>query len=230
MTKSLLQYYFPRYSESHIEKTLKKLFDKKILLRRTIDYEPIGRKREYVYYLSRKGANKVFFVSDLFGGVEEINIASGNPKFMFHDLCVSWVATMWEKQGEEYEDIYFNKIAIEARRSFLKINHVIPDLRITTEKDKTKKTYYVEIDNFSVQKKEWQQRSHLYREILNRSSYFLIVTTKYNEKRVNLLLETIERNIQSNVFITSIEEFYHSSYLANIWRKKNSAATTQIML
>ena len=125
LSKTLAIYLFRDYSPSHIEKTLKKLFDQKQLLRKMIESEPIKSGRQYVYYLSKKGAQKVLSISNDFAEVEEMNIGSGNVNFIYHDLCVSWIAAMWKKQSQEYKGILFDEMAIETRRSFLRSSYAI---------------------------------------------------------------------------------------------------------
>lgn len=219
LSKTLATYLFPEYSQSHIEKTLKTIFDRKLLLRKMIENEPIRSGREYVYYLSKKGAQKVLSVYEQFADIEEMNIGSGNGNFIYHDLSVAWIAAMWQKQSEEYKSILFDQLTIETRRNFLRDKELIPDLKITSKKTDKSLYYHVEVDNFTVQSKEWRKRCFSYENNISNDSYLLIILTKYNPKRLNKLMTIASNTIhkKNSIFGTSIKDIYHCTFVANIW-------------
>ena len=219
ISKSLCVYEFPLFSKSHIEKTLKRLVDQSFAIRKMIESEPIQDTREYVYYLTNKGAKKVLHVSDLFADTEEMNLGTGNAQLIFHDLSVAWITSLWQRQSSEYQNAFFDNIQIESRRNFLKIKDAIPDLLITTIKDEVQKKYFIEVDNFTVQTKDWRKKFINYEDVLaSKNNYLLIVTTKYNTKRVSKLIKIAESsNTKQVIFASSLEEIYKCCYLANIW-------------
>ncbi|WP_372364793.1 hypothetical protein [Candidatus Uabimicrobium sp. HlEnr_7] len=224
LSKTLAIYLFPQYSQSHIEKTLKIVFDNKLLLRKMIENEPIRSGREYVYYLSKKGAQRVLFASEKFADVEEMNVGSGNSNFIYHDLSVAWTAAIWQKQSAEYKGVFFDELTIETRRNFLQNKELIPDLKIVSKKGDNTLKYYIEIDNFTVQSKEWRKRCLYYQSYLTNNTYLLIVLTKYNPKRLNKLIAIASNVIskKNSVFGTSIKEIYHCTYAANVWVGKDN--------
>lgn len=223
LSRTLCAYVFPGTSQSHIEKTLKNLIDKTLLCRKMLEHEPIKQGREYVYYLSKKGAQKILYFSDFFADTNEMNFGTGNILLIYHDLSVAWLVALWQRQSDEYKNVFFDEITFESRRNFLKIGQdesIIPDVLITTHKNGETKKYFVEIDNFSVQQQEWKKKCIAYQEFLKKDqSYLLIITTKYNINRLFKLLKiaksvSIRKEI---VFGTSLNEIYQCTYLANIW-------------
>ena len=83
---------------------------------------------------------------------------------------------------------------------------------------------YIEVDNFTVQSKEWRKRCLGYRNYINNDTQLLIILTRYNPKRLSKLMTIANNTISSrnNIFGESVEAIYHCTFAANIWVGKDN--------
>lgn len=211
-------------SRSNLAKRLKKMLDAK-WIGRQLALEPLTQKLEFVYFLQKYGVENIMAFSLKFGSVDEIEVPQGHSTIT-HDLATAWVKGLVERDTEKYlQNGWIQEYEFESRKakifSFFQKANLFPDAFLKIKKTRNTKTFLIEMDNATENKKVIWKKFLAYRGYLRRdkSAILLFVVIPHSEKRLTFLAQIASQASLANesVYFCTFPEIYAFGIFSNIW-------------